>query len=105
MTRALLTYFNSSVDGEGLEGLINWSNVSSGNLLIPIFLLVFYSLAIYVSTKNEYKIGGQVLFLSFVFFILSMIVQTFTEINQIVIFLFAVGMLVGTVLSAIETSN
>lgn len=105
MTRALLDYYNASTSGNGLEGLLNWTQVSSGNVFFSLFLFVFYGVLIYVSTKNEYKIGGQILFLSFLFFILSMLAQAFTEINQIIIFIFAIGMLVGVVLSFVENSN
>jgi uncharacterized membrane protein YfhO len=105
MTRPLLTYFNSSSDGNAMEGLLNWSNVASDNLLVPLFLFIFYAAMIYVSTKNEYKIGGQILLMSFLFFILAMVAQTFTEFNQIVIFIFAIGMIVGAVLSFVENSN
>ncbi|MCK9430223.1 MAG: hypothetical protein M0R17_09490 [Candidatus Omnitrophica bacterium] len=105
MTRALLTYFNSSTSGEGLEGLINFSNNASNNLLIPLFLFVFYSAMIYVASKNEYKLGGQVLLISFAFFILTMIAQTFATFNQMVLFIFAIGMIVGLVISIVENSN
>lgn len=104
MTRDLLSYFNVSEYGQGFEGWFNWTNVSSGNLFIPLFLFVLYGISIHVASKSEYKLGGWVLFLSFVFFLLAMIAQTFTEFNQLVIFVFAIGMVVGVVLTIIENS-
>jgi hypothetical protein len=41
---------------------------------------------------------------SLVFFILGMIAQTFTEFDQLVIFIFALGFGVGAVMSFIENS-
>ena len=104
MTRELLTFMNASEHGEGMEGLINWVNVSSGNWFIPLFLVVFYILSIYVASKSEYKLGGWVLLLSLAFFILAMILQTVTQFNQMVIFAFGIGIIVGVVMTFVENS-
>ena len=105
MAREQLTYYDAVIDGNGIEGFINWSNKSMDYFLIPTFLLVFYILGIYFVTKNiEYKQGGYIMFVSLVFFILGMIAQTFTEFNQLVIFIFALGIGIGGVMSFIENS-
>lgn len=105
MTRSLLPYYNMSSYGKGLEGFMNFANSSVDNWMIPLFLLVFYSVSLFLSTKNEYKFGGQILFVSFVFFILAMLAQTFTTFNQLIIFIFAIGMIVGLVISFIENAK
>lgn len=105
MVRDLIPYINGTAQGYGLEGLLNWSNSTMDNLLIPIFLIVFYALAISLATKNEYQLGGQVFFISLVFFILGMIAQTFTPFNQLVMFGFAIGIMVGIVMSYIENAR
>lgn len=105
MTRPLLAFYDSATDGPGLEGFINWANTSMSYWLIPAFLFVFYSLAIYLATKNEYKMGGQIILISLVFFILGMIAQAFTQFNQLVMFLFVVGILVGVVISFVESAK
>jgi ABC-type multidrug transport system permease subunit len=105
MARSLLPYFNQTAHGKGMEGLVNWANISSNNLLIPLFLLVFYGISIYVSTKNEYKMGGQVMLVSFLFFILAMILQLVTAFNQIIIFIFAIGIVVGVVMTIVENAK
>jgi len=105
MVRALLPYFNNSF-GNGLEGVIKYANEGvSGGLMIPTFLLVFYALSIYLLSKSEYKLGGSIAFTSLVFFILAMIAQTITLFNQLVIFIFALGIIVGVVLSFIENAR
>ena len=105
MTRDMLPYFNASSDGQGLEGVLNWANNSMNNLMIPIFLFVFYGLSIYILSKSEWKWGGSILFSSFLFFIIAMIAQTFTHFNQIIIFIFAIGMAVGIVVGRIENAR
>jgi uncharacterized membrane protein len=105
MAREQLPYYDPVTDGPGLEGFINWSNKSMDYFMIPAFLLVFYILGIYFVTKNtEYKQGGYIMLVSLVFFILGMIAQTFTEFDQLVIFIFALGFGVGAVMSFIENS-
>jgi hypothetical protein len=105
MARELLPYFNVTRDGKGLEGLIAYSNTLTGNWFVPIFLIVFYGLSIYVLSKSEWKMGGIVLYTSFLFFILSWIAQTIVAFNQIVIFGFFVGVLVGIVMTYIENAK
>lgn len=105
MARTPLEYYNASVQGQGLEGLANWANITMDYMLVPLFLFIFYGLAMYLATKNEYKMGGQIMFISFLFFILSMIAQTFTQFNQMVIFIFAIGIVVGVVMSFIENAK
>jgi hypothetical protein len=102
MARELLSYFTPSIDGQGIEGFINWANTSVDNLLIPLFLIVFYSLGIFFITKNDWKTGGQLMLLSLVFVILGAIGQTITSFDQLAIFIFAIGAIVGAVISFME---
>jgi uncharacterized protein YebE (UPF0316 family) len=105
MAREQLPYFDPATQGNGVEGFLNWANISMDYALITLFLGVFYTLAIYLATKNEYKMGGQITYISLLFFILAMIAQTFTEFNQIVIFIFAIGFGLGIVMSFIENAK
>lgn len=105
MARELIDYYDPAIYGDGLEGFLNWSNVSMEYWLIPAFLFVFWGLAIYMATKNEYKFGGQMMLYSFAFFILGMIAKAFTQFNELVMFIFAIGMLVGLVISFIENAK
>jgi predicted membrane channel-forming protein YqfA (hemolysin III family) len=70
--------------------------------MIPLFLIAMYGISIYVFSKSEYNLGGGLFFISFVFFIMSIILQIFTTFKQIFIFIFFVGMLVGIVLYFLE---
>jgi len=105
MTRELIPYFNMSADGVGLEGLLNWTNGITDNWFVPIFLLVFYGLAIFLASKSEYKMGAWVGWISFLFALLGAIAQTFTQFNQMVIFIFVIGIAVGVVMSFIENAK
>jgi hypothetical protein len=104
MVREIIGYYNNSF-GEGFEGFLNYTNNLSDNWLVPLFLMVFYGLSIYVLSKSEWKLGGVVFYSSFVFFLLAMIFQTFTTFNQMIIFIFAIGIGAGIVLSFIENAK
>lgn len=101
MAREILPYFNSSY-GKGLEGTVNYANSMVGNFLIPAFLISLYAVALYVWSKSSYRMSGGVFFISFVFFIMSIIFQTVTEFGQIFIFIFFIGIILGIVLYFIE---
>lgn len=105
MVRELLPYFDPATDGNGLEGFLNWANIGVEYWLIPTFLMVFYVLAIYLISRNEYKFGGQFTFVSLVFFILGMIAQVFTQFNQLIMFVFILGIMVGVVISFVENAR
>lgn len=105
MTRTLLPYFNATADGNGMEGFLNFTNRLTDYYMMPIFLVVLYGLAIYVMSKSEWKLGGVVAYVSVFFFIVSWIVQTFTQINQLIIFIFFIGIIVGIVMSFIENAK
>lgn len=104
MARELLGYYNSSY-GNGFEGLINWTNTVTDNWFIPAFLMVFYSLSIYILSRSEWKLGGVILFTSFLFFIIGMIMQTVTQFNQLIMFIFTLGMIIGLIISFVENAK
>ena len=105
MTRQILPYMNATIDGKGVEGLISYANRLTDNWMISAFLLLFYGLSIYVFSKSEWKLGGVVAYTSFMFFLLGMITQIFTTVNQMVIFIFFIGILVGIVMTFIENAK
>ncbi len=105
MTRALIPYFNASAQGQGLEGFLNWGNITMEYFLVPAFLFVLNMLAIYLATKNEYKMGGQIILFGILFGFVGMIAQTFTSFNQLILFVFAIEIIVGAVLSYVENSK
>jgi prepilin signal peptidase PulO-like enzyme (type II secretory pathway) len=104
MAHQTLPFYNASY-GVGIEGFLNYSNSLVSNWFIPTFLFVFYGLSIYLLSKSEWKLGGSIAFASVLFFILAMIAQTFTTFNQLTIFIFIVGIIVGIVLSFIENAR
>jgi len=102
MARAHIPYFNASTYGDGIEGVANYANVVTNNLFIPLFLLIIYGVSIFVWTKSDYKIGGGIIFISVIGFILGMLAQTFTLFMQMVMFIFFVGIIVGIVIAIVE---
>lgn len=103
MARAKLPYFNASVDGQGLEGSVNYANKLVDYLMLPAFLLILYGLALYVWSKGDHKMGGGIFFISLIFFLGGIVAQTFTSFAQITIFIFFVGMIAGIVIHFVES--
>ena len=104
MARAQLPWFNASTYGEGIEGVTNYANQAVNNLFIPAFLIAIYGIALFVWSKSEYKMGAGVMFISLVMFIVAIILQTVTAFNQIIIFIFFVGIIVGVIISFVDRS-
>jgi hypothetical protein len=102
MTRDMLPYYNTTTYGNGLEGVVNYANLSVSNFLIPAFLVVMYGISIYVFSRSNYNLGGGIFFISFVFFLMSIIAQIFTLFSQLFVFIFFVGMLIGIILYFIQ---
>ena len=105
MARELLPYFNASAYGEGAEGAANYANLLVNNLAVPAFLLVIYAISLYVWSKSEYQMGGGVFFISLFLFLMAIIAQTFTAFPQLIIFIFAIGIIIGIVMHFVEGSR
>ncbi len=106
MARDLIRYFDASLDGNGLEGFLHYVNVViTDSWMMPLFLFVFYGLSIYMGTKTQYKMGAWIAYCSLAFGILGMIAQTFTSFNQMVIFVFALGIAIGIIISFVENAK
>ena len=98
--------FNMTSYGLGIEGWLNWVNIEvAGGFFIPTFLLTFYIAALYVMSKSEWKLGAGISFISLLFFILGMVTQTYTLFNEFIMFVFAIGLIVGIVISYIENAR
>jgi len=104
MVRPLLDFPNMSQQ-KGMEGLLSWGNSSMNNLPVPMFLFIFWFLSIYILSKTEWRMGNCVFFSSFIFFILGMIAQTFVSFNQLVMFIFALGIAGGIIIAFIENAR
>lgn len=105
MTRELLPYINNTLDGVGAESLVSFANRTMDYYLIPLFIGVFYILALYLASRNEYKMGGQIILISLIFFILGMIAQVWTQFNQMIMFILGLGLLVGIIVSFVENAR
>jgi hypothetical protein len=102
MAREELSYFDEITYGQGLEGVVNYVNSIGNNFVIPMFLMIMYGISIYVFSKSDYELGGGIFFISFVFFMMSIIAQIFTAFNQMFIFIFFIGMIVGIAMHFIK---
>lgn len=97
-----VTIYEAATHGEGFEGFVNWANIATGHLLLPLFLIIMYALTLYAFSKSNYKMGGIIAYVSLAFFILSWIAQSFTSFNQLFVFIFALGIIFGIVKAGID---
>lgn len=94
-------YYNSSY-GAGIEGFMNWANISVNGWLASGFLAMIWIIFVYVGSKSEWKMSGVVSYASLVVLLSAMVIQLFTIVNEIVIFasIFTLG--VGVLWGIIE---
>lgn len=85
-------YYNPAVDGQGLEGLLNYSNTLTGNWFANSFLAMVFIISVYVGSKSEWKIHTVVSFACFISLLSSFIMKLFMNVNEYIIFLFAIGL-------------
>lgn len=96
------TYFNPLADGNGLEGLMNWSNNYSNGWMINLFIGMVFIVSTYVLSKSEWKMSNVLTFTFLLSFLLSMIASLFVSVNGYLIFFSSMGFIVALVWSFID---
>jgi len=96
------TYYNPATDGLGIEGFINWANLSVDGWLATGFLFFIWMAFVYVGGKSEFKTPSVMAFSFFTCLIASMIFSIFTTVNLIAIFVIIFG-LAGSILWSVFT--
>ena len=94
------TYYDPAVDGIGIEGFLNWANLSVDGWMITAFLFFIWMSFVYVGGKSEWKLSNVMAFSFFICLIASMIFSLFTMVNLIAIFVIIFG-LAGSILWAV----
>jgi len=94
------SYYNASADGLGIEGFLNWANLTVEGWLVSAFLFFIWLSSIYVLNKSEWKLSNVSAFSFFICLISSMIFNLFTTVNLMVIFIISFG-LAGSILWSI----
>lgn len=87
------TYFNVSVDGNGMEGFMNWANTYVDGWLINSFIFVVFVVSISGLFKSDNERGSIVAFVCLVCSILIWILKLFLDINEMIIFILGLIML------------
>jgi len=96
------TYYNAATDGLGIEGFLNWANLTVDGWMASAFLFFIWLSIVYVGSKSEWKLSGIVTFGFFVCFISSMIFKVFTTVNPMAIYLIIFGLAGGIFWMVIE---
>jgi hypothetical protein len=85
-------YYNPAVDGRGLEGLLNYANTLTNSWFANAFLAMVFIISVYVGGKSEWKMHTVVSFACLISLISSIIMKLFMNVNEYIIFLFAIGL-------------
>jgi len=94
------TYYDPVTDGIGIEGFLNWANLSVDGWMANAFLFFVWMSFVYVGSKSEWKLSNVMAFSFFTCLITSMILSIFTTVNLVAIFVIIFG-LAGSVLWAV----
>ncbi len=90
-------YYDATVDGIGIEGFLNWANLSVEGWMATAFLFFIWLSFVYVGSKSEWKLANVMAFSFFICLLASMIFSVFTTVNIIATFVIIFG-LAGSVL-------
>ncbi len=85
-------YYNVSAHGAGIEGFMNWANLSVDGWMVSAFLFFIWLSFVYVGSKSTWKMPGIMAFSFFTCLIASMIFKLFTVVNPTAIFVIIFGL-------------
>jgi len=86
------TYYNAITDGIGIEGFLNWANLTVDGWMASMFLFFIWLSFVYVGSKSEWKLSGVMAFSFFVCLLAAMIFKVFTTVNLVAIFVIIFGL-------------
>lgn len=85
-------YFNATLYGNGFEGFLNYANTLVEGWFVNVFIFVMFVISTYVMSKSEWKLPGVLSFSFFLCFITTIIFKIFTTVNEMLIFILAIGL-------------
>lgn len=88
-----------------MEGFIDYSNSVVDGWLANVFLIVFYIVIIRLLLKSEWKWGPIISYTSFGMLLVGATIKLFTDVHELILIAFALGIGVGIVVSYIENSQ
>lgn len=85
-------FYNSSLSGKGFEGLINYSNNLVDGWFVILFLAFVFIASEVTLAKSEWSTPGITAFSFFICLISALILQLFTTVPEVMIFIIIIGM-------------
>ncbi|HUC78795.1 MAG TPA: hypothetical protein VMQ58_00980 [Candidatus Saccharimonadales bacterium] len=85
-------YYNASAYGQGLEGVMNYTNSLVDGWLVNLFLFFIFIASVVTLSKSEWATPGIVSFSFLICLISEFIFSLFTAVNPIVIFITIIGL-------------
>jgi len=98
-------YYTPSVDGIGIEGVLNYTNNLVGGFMSIAFLSAIWIIMIYVLSKSEWKLSSIVSYSTFTVLILSWITKLFMVVSEKFIFALALILALSIVWSILEANK
>jgi len=94
-------FYNLSY-GEGMEGFINYANVSTDGWFVNAFLAFIYIAVFYVGSKSEWNNASVSAFGFFICLLTMMVFAIFTQVNEMVTFILIFGLGVSVLFSYLQ---
>jgi len=94
-------FYNLSY-GPGMEGFINYANVSLDGWFVNAFLAFIYIATFYVGSKSEWNNASVSAFSFFICLISMMVFAVFTQVNEMVTFILIFGLGISVLFSYIQ---
>lgn len=96
------TFYNPTVEGLGIEGLLNWANSYTEGWFASAFIVFIWIVSTYVLSKSEWKLSNVLTFTSLLTFLLSIIMSLFMTVNGYLIFFSSIVFVISLVWSIVD---
>lgn len=84
-------FFNNSY-GLGIEGFLNYSNILVEGWLVNLFVTFVFFASLLTLSKSEWSAPGVSAFSFFIALITALLFKLFTAVNEMLIFILAIGL-------------
>jgi uncharacterized membrane protein len=95
-------YYNSSLDGIGLPGLLNYTNNLVNGYFGTAFLVMIWIVIFFVGSKSEWRMSNVITTTFFITFVTAMILSIIITINSQVMWILGIGIAIGIFWMMIE---
>ncbi len=95
-------YYDPTIDGLGIEGFMNWANMTVDGWMATAFLFFIWLSFVYVGSKSEWKLSGIMAFSFFTCLIVVGMFKLFTTVNDLAVYVIIFGLAASIFWAVIE---